>query len=258
VTSLVFPAYNPGPLAARTAAAAAAFLRNRTDAWEILFVLDGCTDGSADTLDRLVGHDARFRILSYTPNRGKGYAVRTGLAAARGDIRIFTDVDLAYSFDDVARIADEVRAGADVAIASREHPDSTIQLPPRFLRYAYRRRVQSHVFSTLTRLLLPLPHRDTQAGLKGMTAAVADALLPELTCNGFGFDCELLTAARRLELQVVEVPVCVRFEDAASTTGIKTMLRMLRDLYRIRRNWSGRVLPRFQRPAAVPAERRAA
>jgi hypothetical protein len=59
-------------------------------------------------------------------------------------------------------------------------------------------------------------------------------------------------------MNVVEVPVCVRFEDAASTTGIGTMLKMLRDLYRIRRTWAGRVLPRFERPALPVSERRAA
>lgn len=254
MTSLVLPAYNPGPTVERTFAAVRDFLRARPDPWEVVFVLDGCTDGTGDRLDGLIADagDPRVRVVRYHPNRGKGYAVRTGLLAARGRYRIFTDIDLAYRFDDVARVADELAHGADVAIASREHPDSQIQLPVRVLGYAYRRRFQSRVFGWVARCLLPLAQRDTQAGLKGMTAAVAERILPELTCDGFGFDCELLTACRRLDIPVAEVPVCVRYEDAASTTGWRAMVRMLRELWRIRRDWGRRPVEPYARPAAMP------
>ncbi len=249
VTSLVFPAYNPGPAAERTWLAVRDFLRARPDPWEVLFVCDGCTDGTPDRLAALAAADPdpRFRVIAYSPNRGKGYAVRTGLLAARGAYRVFTDIDLAYRFDDIARVADELRSGAAVAIASREHPESTVQLPPRCLGYAYRRRLQSKVFGAVARVLLPLDHADTQAGLKGMTAEAARRVLPALTCDGFGFDCELLTACARYGIPVAEVPVCVRYEDAASTTaGLRATLRMLRQLWQIRRTW-----PRVGFPAAA-------
>ena len=258
MTSLVFPTYNPGPAIDRTWAAVRDFLRARPDPWEVLFVCDGCSDGTPDRLARLIARsgEARARVVDYTPNRGKGYAVRHGLLAARGAWRVFTDVDLAYRFDDIARVADALRDGAAVAIASREHPDSVIQLPPRTLGYAYRRRLQSKVFGTLTRALLPVAQADTQAGLKGLTAAAAGRVLPALTCDGFGFDCELLTACARFGVAVTEVPVCVRYEDAASTTGMGTTVRMVRDLWRIRRAWRG--VGADPTPAAEPAGRKAA
>jgi len=239
VISLVFPAYNPGAAVEQTWRAVRDFFRARPDAWEALFVCDGCTDGTPDLLRSLAAdaNDPRMRILSYAPNRGKGYAVRAGLLAARGAYRVFTDVDLAYGFGDVARVADELAAGAPVAIASRDHPESEVTLPVRMLGYAYRRRVQSRVFGSAARLLLPIPHRDTQAGLKGLSAAAADHVLPRLSCDGFGFDCEFLTACVRLGVPVTEVPVRVRYDDAASTTGAGTTVRMLRDLWWIRRAW---------------------
>jgi len=250
VTSLVLPAFNPGPAVERTWDTVRQFLQARPDPWEVLFVLDGCTDGTRERLAALTRRDGetRMRVVSYFPNRGKGYAVRTGLLAARGERRLFTDVDLAYRFEDIARTADELRLGSDVAIASREHPDSTIELPPRTLGYAYRRRLQSRVFGGLARTLLPLTQLDTQAGLKGMTARVANLVLPNLTRDGFGFDCELLVACARYNIVVAEVPVSVRYEDAASTTGLRTTLGMVRDLWTIRRQW-----PRsgYPAPAAV-------
>jgi dolichyl-phosphate beta-glucosyltransferase len=239
VTSLVFPTYNPGPALDRTWAAVREFLRGQSDPWEVLFVCDGCSDGTPDRLAALARRtrDSRIRILSYAPNRGKGYAVRHGLAAARGTRRVFTDVDLAYRFEDVVRVTDELKCGAGLAVASRDHPDSLIQVPVKFLGYAYRRRLQSRLFGTIARTLLPVGLTDTQAGLKGMTAEVAQLVLPRLRCNGFGFDCELLTACARLGVDVAPVPVCVRYEDATSTTGATTTLRMVRELWRIRKQW---------------------
>jgi glycosyltransferase involved in cell wall biosynthesis len=249
LVSLVLPAFNPGPAVERAWRAVRDFVRVRPDPWEALFVLDGCTDDSADRLAQLAATvpDPRLRVLSHTPNRGKGFTVRRGVLAARGAVRIFTDVDLAYSFDDIARVADELRHGAGVVIASREHPESVVQVPAHLVGYAHRRRLQGRLFGFVARTLLPIRHRDTQAGLKGMTAAVAGRLLPALRCDGFGFDCELLTACARHGIPVAELPVCVRYEGGASTTGAASGLKMVCELWRIRRAW-----PRTDRPSAAP------
>lgn len=244
--SLVFPAYNPGPRLADTWRQVVQFFASAPGSWEILFVCDGCSDGTPARLAELnrTGPPG-VRVLSHAPNRGKGFAVRRGLEAARGRWRLFTDVDLAYGFDDVCRLAEALRGGAEVAIASRTHPESRLTLPAALQGYVYRRHLQSLVFSRLVRWLLPLGQTDTQAGLKGMSARVAALVLPHLRCDGFGFDCELLTACARFGVPVREVPVLVRYEDRASTTGPRPMARMLRELWKIRKNW---------RRAPVPAE----
>jgi glycosyltransferase involved in cell wall biosynthesis len=246
VTSLVLPAFNPGPAIEHTWREVDRFLVSRaarSDWWEAVFVLDGCTDDTPERLARLATDNPRCRVLSYPINRGKGFAVRTGLLAARGAVRIFTDIDLAYPFEDVLRVAAAVRAGSPVVIGSRAHPDSRLQLPAAALGYAQRRAIQGRIFGAVARLVLPIQHRDTQAGLKGMTADVAESLLPHLACDGFDFDCELLTACARSGIPVTEVPVCVRYDSAASTTGMWSGVRMLADLWRIRRRWRNRAVP---------------
>ena len=238
--SLVFPTYNPGPAVERTWDSVRDFIAVRRDPWEIVFVCDGCTDGTPQRLEALreEAGDPRLRIVSYERNRGKGHAVRVGLLAATGTVRVFTDVDLAYSFDDIARLADELQRGAQLAVGSRDHPDSLVQVPVRHLAYVTSRRRQSRIFGKIARRLLPLTIDDTQAGLKGMTAEVAERVIPNLMCDGFGFDCELLTACARYGIPVTEMPVRVRYDDEASSTGgVKTALRMLRELWRIRRHW---------------------
>lgn len=245
--SLIFPCYNPGPILGRTWLQVERFLHEAQETWEVLFVCDGCSDGSAERLLEWTRHEtASVQILSYATNHGKGYAVRHGLQAARGRHRIFADVDLAYGFDDIRKVAQKLRDGADVAIASRTHPESQMTLPTRLQGYAYRRHLQSLAFSQLARLLLPVRALDTQAGLKGMSAQAARRMVPHLTCNGFGFDCELLTAAARLGLRVAEVPVSVRYEDRASTTNVLSMGRMIGEILQIRRTWK-------RAPATVPS-----
>ena len=241
LTSLIFPTYNPGLLVQRTCEALRTFLRQATGRWEVLFVCDGCTDGTPQRLTELLRDPpAVIRILAYPHNRGKGYAVREGLAAARGDWRIFADVDLAYGFDDIGRLARLLQSGADVAIASRSHRDSRIVLPTALQGYLYRRHLQSLAFSLLTRWLLPLSQRDTQAGLKGLSARAARLVLPELTCDGFGFDCEMLTACVHHGLSITEMPVCVYYADPSSTTNPRAVARMLADIWRIRTTWRKR------------------
>jgi dolichyl-phosphate beta-glucosyltransferase len=258
LTSLVFPTYNPGPHLESTCEQVTRFLEDSPEEWEILFVCDGCTDGSPARLARFARlWPERIRVLSYAPNRGKGYAVRQGLAAARGGWRLFTDVDLAYSLDDVRRVAASLWAGNDLAIASRCHPQSRLLVVPGLEGYVYRRHLQSLVFSRLVRWLLPLTQRDTQAGLKGISAQAAQLLLPRLSCDGFGFDCELLTAGIRHGLRIAEVPVCVRYDAVPSTTGFRNMSGMVRDLWRIRKRWQS-VIPQPAGELAARPQKQAA
>jgi dolichyl-phosphate beta-glucosyltransferase len=239
LTSLIFPLYNPGEQLRQTCRQVDEFLSGVRGRWEVLFVCDGCSDGSPERLAEWTRrHYGRVRVVSYPRNRGKGYAVRRGLLAAAGRWRVFTDIDLAYGLEDVVRVANALHDGAEVAIASRAHPDSQILLSAPAQGYVYRRHLQSLVFSKLVRLLLPILQQDTQAGLKGITARAAERVLPYLHCDGFEFDCELLTACRHFEIAVREVPVCVRYDGRASTTSLTSSLRMLRELWKIRCLWN--------------------
>jgi hypothetical protein len=255
LTSLVFPAYNPGARQAeRTWAEVRRFLDEAPRRWEVIFVCDGCDDGTPERLAALTRSDtARVRVLSHAPNRGKGFAVRLGLGAARGAHRLFTDFDLAYGWDDVLRVARALWDGADVAAASRTHPESRLVVPVGLQGYAYRRHLQSIAFGALARLLLPIRQADTQAGLKGISARAAWLVLPHLRCDGFGFDCELLTACARYHLPVTEVPVQVRYEDQTSTTGWRAALKMVGELLQVRRDWR-KAPPAVAMPVAGPEQ----
>jgi dolichyl-phosphate beta-glucosyltransferase len=257
LVSLVLPGYNPGKEIEATWREVRRFLGEQPGTWEIIFVLDGCTDGTPDRLRALAsGHAGQVRVLSYEPNRGKGYAVRLGLAAARAPWRIFTDIDLAYGWEDIRAVARTMQDGAEMVIASRQHPQSRITLPASLQGYIYRRHLQSRLFVRLAHWLLPLRQMDPQAGLKGMSAAVAERVLQHLRCDGFCFDCEILTACARFGITVTEVPVNVRYHDRASTTGLGSVGRMVKELWAIRKSW--RYVPKLSEPVVAGQNREAA
>jgi dolichyl-phosphate beta-glucosyltransferase len=236
--SLVFPVYNAGAQLDAILCHVRDFLARSWDDWEAIFVCDGCTDGSAERIRKSIRpYSQRLRLVAYQPNKGKGHAVRAGLVHARGKWIVFTDVDLAYSWNDITTVAHLLKEGHQVVTGSRALPESRVTMPLGQQAHWWRRAIQGRLFVALAHRLLPFRQRDPQAGLKGMCASVAHRLVPQMRCDGFAFDCELLTACHHLKISVTEIPVHVSYQDCASTTSLGGSLRMVRDLYMIRRNW---------------------
>ena len=82
--------------------------------WELIIVNDGSRDGSEEIARRLERTSPRLRVLGYPHNRGRGHALRTGIAAARGDLIVTTEIDLSWGSTIVQ----------DLVAATRQHPDA--------------------------------------------------------------------------------------------------------------------------------------
>lgn len=224
--SVVVPAYRvPGEVGA-TVQRLRAELHGFDPEVEIVVVDDGSEDGT----DRAAWDGGADQVIVQARNKGKGAAVRAGMLAARGDVRVFTDVDLAYPPDQVRRVAEAVAAGNPIAVGSRHHVDTTTVVRARRLR-----EVTGRVFNAVTRVLVLGENRDTQCGLKGFSGAAADAVFSRCRIDGFAFDVELFVVARRLGLPVHEVPVEVSNSEDSTVRVSSAALQMVRDVLTIRR-----------------------
>jgi len=196
---------------------------------ELLVVDDGSSDQTLAVAEAVAARDRRVRAIRCPTHRGKGFAVRTGMLAGRGDRLVFTDADASYGPEQVERV---LRAldGAAVAIGRRGDLETSGPLL---------RRLASRVFNRAMRLLLGLPFRDTQCGLKGFRREAARELFGRTRVDGFAFDAEVLFLARRLGLAVAEVPVSPEVRDGSKVRLAVDALRMLRDTWRVRRAAAG-------------------
>jgi dolichyl-phosphate beta-glucosyltransferase len=195
------------------------------DGVELLVVDDGSRDQTRAVAEQVAARDPRVRVLHRRPNRGKGFAVRTGMLAGRGERLVFTDADASYGPDEVERV---VRALDHAAVAIGRRGELLLAGP-------LLRRLASRVFNLAMRLLLGLPFHDTQCGLKAFRRDAARELFGRAMVDGFAFDAETLFLARRLGLAVVEVPVSPEARDGSKVRLAVDALRMLRDMWRVRR-----------------------
>ncbi len=133
--------------------------------YEILFVDDGSTDGSAALLDRLFEEDNRVRILRFRRNFGKAAALAAGFAAARGEIIVTLDGDLQDVPEEIPRFLETIEAGADL-VSGWKYPR----------RDPIGRRLASRCYNLVTRLVSGVPLHDMNCGFKAYRREVAQSL----------------------------------------------------------------------------------
>jgi len=226
--SIVIPALDEGPSIARTIAAVRSALAGLDGEVEVIVVDDGSTD---DTADAALGAGAD-QVVVHATNRGKGAAVRSGVQAARGRTVAFTDADLSYSPDQLVTVIAAVEDGWDVAVGSRRHRAATTERGAGAVRG-----LGSRLINLVTMaVLLSRPH-DTQCGLKAFRSDVAATVFGLGRVDGFAFDIEVLHLVERHELSLVEVPVRLKSSGRSTVHALRDGLRLLRDVWRIRR-WS--------------------
>ncbi len=228
--SVIIPAFNEAQRLPATIEAAYAWLtENIDDAFEIIVVDDGSQDSTVEKTDTMIAEHPQLKLLVQPENRGKGAAVRRGMLEATGDIRLFMDADHSTHIREVAKVLPAIEAGADVVVASRQHPESDISVSQSWLREH-----MGKSFNFLMRSLVGLKMEDTQCGFKAFTARAADAIFPIQKLDGFSFDVELLWLANHFGFNTVEIPVEWINEPNSRVRMLADPALMFADIIRIR------------------------
>ena len=233
--SVVLPAFEEVARLGPTLAAIRHFLDGRRFDSEVVVVVDGGSDGTLERARAVARDWPALVVLHYEPNRGKGYAVRRGMLAARGRYRLFSDADLSTPIEDAERLIEAIDGGADVAIGSRALPESDVRV-----RQAWWRQAMGRIFNHVVRRVAVPGIGDTQCGFKCFRAETAKQVFGRQRMTGFSFDVELLWIARKLAYRVVEVPVTWVNHPLSRVHPVRDSLRMLADIARLRVNdWRG-------------------
>jgi hypothetical protein len=228
--TIIIPAFNEAP---RLPAGMARFRSAVDDGaidltrTEVVVIDDGSTDGTAEVARGLLADLPHHRVVTLPANQGKGAAVRTGVALARGTCTAHMDADMAIDPRAVPSLRHALRT-SDVAIGSRALVDSMVDGT-----YAVRA-VMGRLFNRLVTTGTGLGLQDTQCGFKAFRTPAARLLFHLVRIDRFAFDVEILARARRLGLRISEVPVQWKNVPGSTIHPLNDSVTMLADVYRSR------------------------
>lgn len=228
--SVVIPAFNEEARLPRSLTHIREYLLRAHPSSEIIVVDDGSTDRTVEAVRSLQKETPELRLLLNERNRGKGYSVRKGILAARGEIALFTDADLSAPIEEAEKLFAALRS-ADVAIGSRALDRSLIQV-----HESRSREFAGILFNLMVRIATGLPFKDTQCGFKALRIDRARMIFEQQTIEGFGFDPEILFLAKRRGLRTVEVPVVWAHDPRTKVHMTRDSLQMFAALWQIRWN----------------------
>lgn len=228
--SVVVPAYNEEQRLEASLSRIWNYLTRRFPAFELIVVDDGSTDATARVVEEFAADHPSVALIAYQPNRGKGYAVRTGILRASYELMLFSDADLATPIEEVEALLERIVAGADVAIGSRMVAGSQLKV-----RQPWYRELAGRSFNRLAQRMATPGIVDTQCGFKLFLGPVARDVFSRMSEDGFGFDIEVLLLALRLGYEVAEVPVEWRHCAGSKVRLLRDSARMFSTLVRVRK-----------------------
>lgn len=233
--SVVIPAYNEAKRIGDTLVETHKFLKDKGYDFEILVVVDGAKDNTAEVVRNLETAVPEIRLINNPENHGKGYVVKQGMLEAKGDIRLFMDADGSTKVDHIVSFLPFFEKGYDVVVGSRRIAGANIAVHQGFIRDFL-----GGVFRLIVHILVPVGVTDSQCGFKAFTAAASEQIFPRQTIHRWAFDVEILAIARKLQLKIDEAPV-TWVNDGASTVKFSGMVQMLFEVLQVRLNlWGGK------------------
>lgn len=212
VLSLVIPAYKQAKTIKKDITRIKEIIAALKIPYEIIVVIDGHLDKTEEILKN--AKLKNVKVVGYTHNHGKGYAVRYGMSKAKGDIIAFLDAGMDLHPRSIQIMLEKLEKNkADIVIGSKLHPLSAVSYP-------WQRKVLSWGYRSLVKLLFGLSITDTQVGLKVFRRKVLEDVMPRLLVKQFAFDIEILAVANYLGYRkIYEAPIELKFAKWSSITA---------------------------------------
>jgi dolichyl-phosphate beta-glucosyltransferase len=227
--SVVVPAYNEEVRLQPTLERLHEYYEAQDYSYDVSVVSDGSTDGTNAIVEAFAATHPKFRLIAYSPNRGKGHAVRTGMLAAEGDLILFCDADLATPQEETSKLLKHMEDGADIAIGSRPLKESQLVKHQPLLR-----EMLGRASNKLIQLLAVRGIRDTQCGFKVFTNKATKDIFNRCKLDGFSFDFEALMIGRDLGYRIDEVPIRWFHQEGSKVVFWRDYPRAFKDLLGLR------------------------
>lgn len=192
--------------------------------YEIIYSNDGSNDG-CDNIVRDLNLPGII-VTGYEHNQGKGYAVRTAMLQAQGDVCMFTDADLAYGTEVIKQMVEEFDKNpqSQLVIGSRNLSGNGYE------NYTFLRKLASKTYIKVLCIVGGFKLSDSQCGCKGFRRDAVKEIFPRLEVKGFAFDFEALLWATKLGYRITEMPVSIKVHGESKVRIVRDTFKMLRDI----------------------------
>lgn len=205
--SVIVPAYNEEKMIAINLQKIYKELDENFSDFEIVVVNDGSFDGTKEEIIKTLENFDNIFLVDYSPNRGKGGAIREGVnyVSEKRDFIAFLDADLDIGPEHVTSgMKIILETDADVVIGSKMHKNSRVDYP-------ILRRIASYCYYLLIYFLFHMKIKDTQTGVKIFKANLLKSIINRVRTSGFAFDIEILVILNQMGNKIVEMPVVIKF-----------------------------------------------
>lgn len=226
---MIVPAFNEEARIASSLRRIVEYYSTQKYTWHVTVISDGSSDGTDALVSEFAAQHPEISLITYQPNRGKGYAVRRGMLEVEGDLLLFCDADLATPQEETEKLLAHIELGADIAIGSRPMRESRLER-----RQPWYRELFGRLANGLVQLLAIRGIQDTQCGFKLFQRDVARDVFKRCTMDGFSFDLEALMVARDLGYRIDEIPIRWSHQEGSKVVLMRDGPRALRDLIILR------------------------
>lgn len=207
------------------------YLKKQKYPWELIFVNDGSTDKTLELMKKNAKLSSNIKIITYSKNHGKGYAIVQGIKNANGKYILFSDLDHSVPIETVETFFKYFDQGNQVVIGSRRVKGAKILVHQSLFRETLGRG-----FTLLVRFLIDFNVRDATCGFKAFENKTAQQIFKKITIYDWAFDAEILFLAKKLKIKYAQAPVSWSDVRGSQVRLKKDILRSLTGLLKIRLN----------------------
>jgi len=229
--SVVIPAFNEEKRLKRTVERISEYLSGRQYDFEIIIVDDGSEDNTFSVAGEFAERTTFSAVvLKNDMNRGKGFSVKRGVLASKGEFVVFSDADLSTPIEELDKLFSCIESGYDIAIGSRGIKESEVRV-----RQPWYRQTMGRTFNVLVKLFLLKDFNDTQCGFKLFKGGIAREIARELKIDGFCFDVEMLYLAKKKGYRIKEIGVVWDNSIQSKVKVVNSSIGMFLDLFKIKK-----------------------
>ena len=244
--SLILPAFNEASRIRQTISQSTDYLRGRGYRCEVIVAADG-DDGTRELVREMAKSDPGIRVIGRSERSGKGRGVREAIALAKGSIVGYADADNKVPIQEFGKIADRLNEGYEVVIGSRAMAESNVEKSQPLYR-----QLGSWGFRVFLSAVVGLRDvADTQCGFKFFSNRAAKLIFAHQKIDGYMFDVEILVIAKRLGIDIAQVPIRWRDDGDSRLELIAGNIRNIRDIFRIRASSASVAAAQLEKPKAA-------